>query len=280
MSSVIPITALNSNNIIITKLKFDKNKKPSAIFLNVQDKKGCSFIFESCTMTVAFAATYFGENNKDKLIPEDQRNYSIVFRPNGGNMDIPEESSKMMDFLDDLKNMAIDYGIENSNQNILKKKFDQSQREIMMETSFSYPFKERYQPDGSPYPKTISIKIPRNKDTFLPELLFVRDHLGKIDEITLSDWNDLKTMVPPGAKCRGMIQPILSFVNKQLCFTLRMKQLKVYTNDKITIPKTYAFSDTPFKAVQNEIDNTKINELVVESDEEHTSDIEVDVEEN
>jgi hypothetical protein len=286
-SAVIPIKSLDSKNIIITKLRFDKNKKPSAIYLNVDGKKGSSFIFETCVMTVAFAANYFGENNKEKIVPEEQRNYSIVFRPNGGNMDVPEDSARFMAFLEDLKNMSIDFGIENSNQNILKKKFDQSQREIMMETSYSYPFKPRSQPDGTFYPTTVSVKVPRNKDTMQPELLCVKNHLGKIENVEISTWEDLKIIAAAGTKCKAMIQPILSFVNKQLCFTLRIKQLQVFTYDKITIPTTYAFSDVPIGIIDNgkekESSNADEDEHVVTVDsEEHVveSDVEVDVDDN
>lgn len=279
-SAVIPIKTLDSKNVIITKLRFDKNKKPSAIFLNVDGKKGSTFIFETCIMTVAFAANYFGENNKEKIVPDEQRNYSIVFRPNGGNMDVPEDSARFMAFLEDLKNMSIDYGIENSNQNILKKKFDQSQREIMMETSYSYPFKPRQQPDGTFYPVTVSVKIPKNKDTLQPELLCVKNHLGKIETVEISSWEDMKNFAPAGAKCKAMIQPILSFVNKQLCFTLRVKQLQVYTYDKVTIPTTYAFSDVPSGIVEKSGDDNE-NDVTVDT-EDHVveSDVEVDVDDN
>ena len=202
-------------------------------------------------------------------------------------MDVPEDSARFMAFLEDLKNMSIDFGIENSNQNILKKKFDQSQREIMMETSYSYPFKPRSQPDGTFYPTTVSVKVPRNKDTMQPELLCVKNHLGKIENVEISTWEDLKIIAAAGTKCKAMIQPILSFVNKQLCFTLRIKQLQVFTYDKITIPTTYAFSDVPIGIIDNgkekESGNTDEDEHVVTVDsEEHVieSDVEVDVDDN
>lgn len=295
-SSVLSIENLSSKNIIITKLKFDKNKKPSAIFLNVDGKSGCSFIFESPIMTVAFAAGYFGEKDNDKVVPEDQRNYSITFRPNGGNMDIPEESARFIEFLEDLKNIAVDFGIENSNQNIFKKKYEQSHREIMIENSFEYPFKPKTAPDGSTYPITVGIKVPKFKDTNLPDILCVTEHNKKIQQFELSSWDDLKIIAKEGTKCRAMLQPILSFINKKMYFTIRLKQLKVYVHDKSTIPKTYAFSDTPMSSDKTENNNSSENtydmndtfngtnvhpdaDIVIETDDEHHTDpqdVEVD----
>lgn len=276
--SVITINNLNSKNIVITKLKCDnKSKKYSAIFLNSIGK--CSFMFETSIMNVAFEAGYFGEKDTEKNIPEEQRNYSISFRPNNGKPDSPEHSDRLMEFLEDLKNLAIDFGIENSNQPIFKKKYEQSHRDIMIDTSFEYPFKARLQADGTPYPLVINVKIPKNKETNLPDFLCVTDHNGKIQQIELTSWDVIKSIAHQGAKCRVMLQPILSFINKKMFFTLRLKQMKVYTYDKVTIPKTYAFSDVPVLSNQN-IDNNDLpiveNNFVNESDNERTSDVEVD----
>lgn len=278
--SVITINNLDSKNIVITKLRCDnKTKKYSAIFLNSVGK--CSFMFETSIMNVAFEAGYFGEKDTEKNIPEEQRNYAISFRPNNGKPDSPENADRLMEFLEDLKNMAIDFGIENSNQPIFKRKYEQTHRDIMIDSSFEYPFKPRNQADGTPYPLVVNVKIPKTKDTNLPDFLLVTDHNGKIEPVELISWDIVKSIAHSGARCRAMIQPVLSFINKKMFFTLRLKQLKVYTYDKVTIPKTYAFSDVP-ALTSNTTENTEVpnphtdNNFVAESDNERTSDVEVD----
>jgi hypothetical protein len=286
---IIKINNLTSKNVIITKLKFDKNKKPSAIFLNIDNKKSYSFGFETSIFTVTFSPSYFGEQNKEKHVPEDQRNYSMVLRPNGGMMENAEQTETTMKFLEELKNLSIDYGIENSNMNIFKRKFDPSQREMMVETSYNWPFKPRAQPDGTFYPVSVTVKIPKIKNTNIPDILFFTDKSKLPIEIT--SWEDLKERLPPGIKCILILKPILSFVNKQMCFTLRLLQIMVFTNDKITMPKEYAFSFN----ISNEMEKLQLNNtkedikdssknddfgVVINDSEDNDSDIEVDVDDN
>ena len=284
MSSVISISNLDSKKVIITKLKLNKaTKKYSAAFLNVEGKQGNLFAFETSYISVVFPPTYFGEQNKDTIVPEEQRNYSIVFRPNGGSMEVPEQTERFMEFLDDLKNMAIDFGIENSGT-VLKRKFEKTQRDLMKDTSFTCPVNQKVSPDGTMYPPNITIKVPKKQETNLPDISLFRDNSGTIEQVSLvSDehgdvWDKLKEVVSKGAKCKAIIRPMITFVNKAMNFTLRLVQLKVFTVDRVTIPKTYAFSDVPM-AIKDEAEGSSEevgvsgtdfggDTIVVESDDE------------
>jgi hypothetical protein len=248
MSSVISISNLDSKKIIITKLKLNKTtKKYSAAFLNIEGKQANLFAFETSYLSIDFPPNYYGEQNKDSIVPDEQRNYSIVFRPNGGSMEVSDQSERFMEFLDDLKNMAIDFGIDNSGT-VLKKKFDKSQREIMVETSFTSPVKQKAKADGTLYPPNVTVKIPKRKESNFPDISLFKDHAGTIEQIDLNvfdSWDKFKEIAAKGIKCKAIIRPMLSFINKSMNFTLRLVQLKVFTVDKLTIPRSYAFSDVP-----------------------------------
>ena len=277
MSSIIPIHSLDSKNIIITKLKFNKaTKKHSAAFLHVAGKQANLFAFETSYLSIDFPPNYYGEQNKDSIVPEEQRNYSIVFRPNGGSMEVPEQTERFMGFCEDLKNMAVDFGIENS-ASIFKTKFDKSQRDMMMDTSFNFPIKRKQKPDGELYPPNITVKLSKNKETSFPDCSLFIDHNGAIQQVELTSFDQFKELASKGTKCKAIVRVILSFVNKSLYFTMRLVQLKLFIVDKLSISKSYAFSDVPMTiknseessedniGIQNEFSGETI---IVESDEE------------
>jgi hypothetical protein len=280
MSSVISISNLDSKKIIITKLKLNKaTKKYSAAFLHVEGKQANVFAYETSYLSIDFPPNYYGEQNKDSIVPEEQRNYSIVLRPNGGSMEVPEQTESFMGFNEDLKNMAVDFAIENS-QTILKKKFEKSQRDIMIETSFTYPIKQKQKPDGEFYPPNIAVKIPKKKDSNLPDFSLFIDNNGKIEQVELTSWEQLKDLAAKNIKCKAIIRVMLSFVNKSMNFTFRLVQLKLFTVDKLSIPRSYAFSDVPMVKSEAERDENAsdaeldegvkfgIETIIVESDEE------------
>ena len=274
MSSIIPVSNLDSKKIIITKLKLNKaTKKYSAAFLHVEGKQANLFAYETSYLSIDFPPNYYGEQNKDLIVTEEQKNYSIVFRPNGGTMEVVEQTERFMEFNEDLKNMAIDFGIENS-ATILKKKFDKSNREIMVETSFTYPIKQKQKPDGEFYPPNITVKIPKKKDSYLPDISLFIDHNGTINQVELTSWEQFKELASKGTKCKAIIRVILSFVNKSMNFTFRLVQLKLFTVDKLTIPRSYAFSDVPMVVKNTEEDEIGVSNdfsgetIIVESDEE------------
>lgn len=293
MNPVISINDLNTNDIVITKLKFDKNKRPTAAFINVKNKPACVAAFESCTLNIAFEPNYFGENDEKKNIPEEQRNYTMVARPYTNEISSDSEGSDpnkelelMMSFLENLKDKAIDFGIENSKE-ILKKKFTPDQREIMADTSFSYPFKPKTKPDGTLYPVSISIKVPKNKDNN-PDVPVFRKLNNNIEEVKIYDWDTMKQICAPNTKFRAILKPIISIVNKNVYFTLRLVQMLIYAVEKAYIPKTYAFSDASkyniaqntTKMIETETEVISNDGMVVDSEEENNSEVEVNVEED
>jgi len=290
MSTILTVNNLKNrategNAIIISKLKFDKNKKPSAIFLNSKDNNTHVFAFETPYMTISFSANYYGENDADKFIPEDQRNYSFTFSVNGGSkLDNPEENEAFISFLEDLKNTAIEFGIENSSK-LCKRTYTPAQREAFFDSAFTCPIKQKAKDDGTLYPLSVLVKAPKNKDTHMPDFSFYSDNGGNIREVKLSSWDEVKQFAPKGSHCKAIIRPYLTF-QKNVQFTLRIVQMKVIVVEKMTIPKSYAFSDAPL-TIENQKSSSKTNdsnlksntdEMVNESDNEnHVDDVDVDV---
>jgi hypothetical protein len=278
MSSIITLSKLNSKNIIITKPKLNKiTKKYTAAALHVEGKQANLFAIETSYLSIDFAPNHYGEQNKDIIIPEEQKNWSLVVRPNGGSMEVPEQTEIFMGFMDDFKIMGVDYAIENSAL-LLKKKFDISQRDIVSETSFTFPVKQKQKPDGEFYPPNIAIKIPKKKESNLPDISLFLDHNGKIEQVELSSWEQFKELAARNVKCKAIIRPMISFINKSMNITFRLVQLKLFVVDKLSIPRSYAFSDSPMikvevsneveTEIENGIDTFGAETIIVESDEE------------
>ena len=69
---------------------------------------------ERSNLSINFDPKYYGEGDEKKNIPEEQRQYQIVVRAHGGSQEIPEDSEKMIKFLETIVDKALEFGIENS----------------------------------------------------------------------------------------------------------------------------------------------------------------------
>ncbi len=275
MSSVIKTSELkneiDNKKFVITNPKINPtNKRVTCALLHKNGEQANLFAFELPVVRIAFPPNYYGEKDKDTIIAEENKNYSFVVVAYEGSMEDPKNTDNMMYFIDELKNMVIDFGIDHSDK-ILKKKFTQAQRETMIDTSFSYPVKQKAKPDGTFYPSNITIKIPKNRETNLPDVSVYIDHLGKIEKAAIESWDQLKEIMNKNCVCKAIIRPVISVINKSINFTFRLVQIKVFKIDKVTIPKDYAFSDAPLPVTNTDASADDkpfgIDTVVIESDE-------------
>jgi hypothetical protein len=289
-SPVITIKDLNGQHIAITKLKFNKNKQATAGYINIKEKPAIAVHFETSILSINFDPKYYGEDDDKKVIPEENRQYQIVVRAHGGSYEVPEDTEIMIKFLNDLVDKTLEYGIENSKE-ITKKKYDISQKEFFKEAYFSSPVKQGTKPDGTLYRLQFNLKIAKDKETnTIPELILFKDSNVPIK---IESWSHFQSLCPKNTPCKAIVKPILSFVNNKMFITFRIVQLKLYTVERATMPKTYAFSDEPVQLTR-QIESLKIEEKSnsktdsqVDSqteefipDSEENSEIEVDVDED
>jgi len=284
MSSIINnVDLINEvENIIITDPKKDKETgQLRAAFLHKRNNQANTFAIETTPVKVAFSPTYYGENNKDSIVPEENRNYSFVTSPNGGTLEIVENTKNFMNSLKKIKTDVVDPYYVKHSLLVSKKKVDAHNKDVMIETSVTYSVKENKQkPDGTFYDPNITVKI--NKKNGLPDLSLFIEKNGVVNQVEVTSFTQLQELLPRGTICKMIIRLIISFVNKSMHVSFRLVQLKIYAVDKLTIPKTYAFSDTPMVKNESSIksDSSDTDEVpdknvfgigetvVVESDEE------------
>ena len=77
-SPVIEVKDLDGQYLAITKLKFNKNKQPTAGFINVQRKPAIAVYFETSTLSVNFDPKYYGEGDEKKIVPGNKDNIKLL----------------------------------------------------------------------------------------------------------------------------------------------------------------------------------------------------------
>ena len=103
-SPVIEVKDLDGQYLAITKIKFNKNKQPTAGFINIQRKPAIAVYFETSTLSVNFDPKYYGEGDEKKIVPEEQRQYQVVVRAHGGSLEVPENTEIMIKYLESIVN--------------------------------------------------------------------------------------------------------------------------------------------------------------------------------
>ena len=281
-SPVIEVKDLDGQYLAITKLKFNKNKQPTAGFINIQRKPAIAVYFETSTLSVNFDPKYYGEGDEKKIVPEEQRQYQIVVRAHGGILEVPENTDIMVKYLETIVDKALEFGIENSKE-ITKKKYDISQKEIFRDAFFNSPLKQGTKPDGTLYTLQFNLKIMKDQDNN-PDLVFYRGN--DLEPTKINSWPHFQSLCPKNTPCKAVVKPILSFVNGKIYVTFRLVILKVYSLEKLGKPTTFVFSDTPkqlttssAKSVEDTI-ISKSEETVVDSEDENNSEVEVNVEDD
>lgn len=282
-SPVIEVKDLNGQYLAITKLKFNKNKQPTAGFINIQRKPAIAVYFETSTLSIIFDPKYYGEGDEKKIVPDEQKQYSIVVKANGGSIEVPENTEIFIKYLESIVDKALEFGIENSKE-ITKKKYDISQKEIFRDAFFNSPLKQGTKPDGTLYTLQFNLKIMKDQDNN-PDLVFYK---GNDEEPTkINSWPHFQSLCLKNTPCKAVVKPIMSFVNGKIYVTFRLVILKVYSLEKLGKPTTFVFSDTPKQLTTSSLVTstgkmsiTKAEETVVDSEDENTSEVEVDVEDD
>jgi len=281
-SPVIEVKDLDGQYLAITKLKFNKNKQPTAGFINIQRKPAIAVYFETSTLSVNFDPKYYGEGDEKKIIPEEQRQYQIVVRAHGGILEVPENTDIMVKYIYAIVDKGLDFGIEYSKE-ITKKKYDISQKEIFRDAFFNSPLKQGTKPDGTLYTLQFNLKIMKDQDNN-PDLVFYRGN--DLEPTKINSWPHFQSLCPKNTPCKAVVKPILSFVNGKIYVTFRLVILKVYSLEKLGKPTTFVFSDTPKQLTTSSAKNvedtiiSKSEETVVDSEDENNSEVEVDVEDD
>jgi hypothetical protein len=263
MQSIITTKNLDINEIIITNAKVNKTTKQlTAAILNNKTKSG--LYIETPYLINPFGVTSY---DGGKQISEDLKTYSLSLKAHGGGQnDNIEDINVMFNFLKELDEKAIDYGVQNSLQ-IFKKKCS---REIIQDALYNRCVKPSVGSDGTVYPDKITIKILKNNQSSLPNVLIFKDSSIPLE---IDSWESLQNLIPKGVAIKAIIQPNIYFVNGKMGINFKAIQLKLPNFEKVGRPVTYAFSESIPSKIDNKVE-TLTNFNAMDSDNEE---VEVEV---
>jgi len=284
MQSVLTAKTLDIETTLITNPKLNKNKQLSAGIINSKTRS-------AVYIETPYLINPFGISSYDggKTITEEQRTYSISLKAAGGQNENLEEIQTLFNYLKELDEKAIDYGLIHSQQ-IFKKKYEESQRSILVDLLYNRCVKPSVGQDGTVYPDKITLKVMKNEQ-MKPDVLVFKDSPTPLE---IENWDHLQDIVPKGTAIKVIMQPRLYFVNGKMGINFRVLQIKLPNFEKVGRPITYAFSETPVETSGEQkastgstepvklptlTDSTKTTDSEEEDDEEE-DDSEVEVEEN
>jgi hypothetical protein len=288
MQSVLTAKSLDIETTLITNPKLNKSKQLSAGIINSKTRS-------AVYIETPYLINPFGISSYDggKTITEEQRTYSLSLKAAGGQNENLEEIQALFNYLKELDEKAIDYGLEHSQQ-IFKKKYEESQRSILVDLLYNRCVKPSVSTDGTVYPDKITLKVMKNEQ-MKPDVLVFKDSPTPLE---INSWDDLQNIVPKGTAIKAIMQPRLYFVNGKMGINFRVLQIKLPNFEKVGRPITYAFSEIPSETIvpteqvkalsltdsKKETDPTKTTdseeEVDDEEEEEDDEDSEVEVEEN
>jgi len=276
MQSVLTTKCLDIKTTVITNPKLNKNKQLSAGIIN--DLTRSAVYIETPYLINAFGITSY---DGGKVISEEQKTYSITLKAVGGQNENPEDVLKLFNYLKDLDEKAIDYGLLHSQQ-FFKKKYEQTQRSILVDLLYNRCVKPSIGSDGTVYPDKLTLKIMKN-DSMLPDVLVFKDSPNPLE---INSWETLQNLIGKGMPVKVIMQPRLYFVNNKMGINGRILQIKLPNFEKVGRPIKYAFSEEAVeskplqeKVTSTPVDNTVTNdsdEEVDDSDEEDNSEVEVE----
>lgn len=282
MQSVLTAKSLDIETTLITNPKLNKSKQLSAGIINSKTRS-------AVYIETPYLINPFGISSYDggKTISEDQRTYSLSLKAAGGQNENAEEIQALFNYLKALDEKAIDYGLLHSQQ-IFKKKYEESQRSILVDLLYNRCVKPSVSTDGTVYPDKITLKVMKNEQ-MLPDVLVFKDSPTPLE---ISSWDALQNAIPKGTAIKVIMQPRLYFVNGKMGINFRVLQVKLPNFEKVGRPVTYAFSETPSESTPTlteqvkalpPVDTTKTTDSEEEDDEEEEEeedDEEVEVDEN
>ena len=289
MQSVLTAKSLDIETTVITNPKLNKNKQLSAGIINSKTKS-------AVYIETPYLINPFGISSFDggKAISDDQRTYSLSLKASGGQNENLEEIQMLFNYLKELDEKAIDYGLMHSQQ-IFKKKYEESQRSILVDLLYNRCVKPSVGQDGTVYPDKITLKVMKDQQNLLkPDVLVFKDSPTPLE---IENWDELNKIVLKGTPIKAIMQPRLYFVNGKMGINFRVLQIKLPNFEKVGRPITYAFSETPVESTvpleqikalsltdpSKTTDPTKTTdseEEVDEEEEEEDEDSEVEVEES
>jgi hypothetical protein len=235
MQSVLTAKSLDIETTLITNPKLNKNKQLSAGIINSKTRS-------AVYIETPYLINPFGISSYDggKTITEEQRTYSLSLKAAGGQSENTEEIQALFNYLKALDEKAIDYGLLHSQQ-IFKKKYEESQRNILVDLLYNRCVKPSVSTDGTVYPDKITLKVMKNEQ-MKPDVLVFKDSPTPLE---INSWDDLQNVVPKGTAIKVIMQPRLYFVNGKMGINFRVLQIKLPNFEKVGRPITYAFSETP-----------------------------------
>ena len=274
---------LNIDEVIITYLKLDKaTKRLSAGIYDTKNK--CPLHLQTPWLITPFGPSYFDGGNKN--LAEETKAWGLDLKAQGVRDENVDDVVLFFKFLRELDEKVIDYCIVNS-QSIFKKKYDETQRQLVKDAFYGSGVKSSMAPDGTPYPDKFKGKLNRTQETLIPDLLLYKSNSnGDVDKLEINSYEELQALLPKGGGCRGIIQPKVYFVNSKAGTNFKICQLQLENKVKLGKLTTYAFSDAPVINKLNNLETVKIEEethtpeetrVPEESDDESEADSEVEV---
>lgn len=231
-SAVITSDEFDINNIIITPPKLNKYKKLASAIMNGPLKSG--LYIQTEFLTPPFGISFF-EANKES--PEEIKNYELLLKAYGGTHNNADKIVQQFDQFKSLDEKMIKFGIEYS-QTIFKKQYTESQRGIIEDALYNKCVKASVGKDGTVYPDQIKIKIMKDKDTGLPDVILYKGQ----EEITVSSWDEMQNYVPKGIPLRVIFQARIYFMpggKYGLSFVARQIELPIVK--KASRPTGFSF---------------------------------------
>jgi hypothetical protein len=232
--SVLSVNSLNIEDIAITNPKLNKDKRLTAGIINTSTNSG-AFI-QTPSLFNAFGVSSFGESES----------YSISLKAIGNQNENPDDISKLFNFLKNLDNIAVDYGIKHS-LTIFKKKYTEDQRSIMEDLLYNKCVKSSVGSDGTVYPDKITLKIMKKDVDNTPDLLVFKDDGTKNmkEPLEITGWEHLQSLIPKNTPIKAIIQPKIYFVNSKMGINFKVWQILLPNFERVGRPISYAFSDEP-----------------------------------
>lgn len=274
MQSVLTAKSLDIETTLITNPKLNKNKQLSAGIINSKTRS-------AVYIETPYLINPFGISSYDggKTITEEQRTYSISLKAQaGGQNENVEEIQTLFNYLKELDEKAIDYGLMHSQQ-IFKKKYEESQRSILVDLLYNRCVKPSVSQDGTVYPDKITLKVMKNEQ-MKPDVLVFKDSPTPLE---IENWDHLQNIVPKGTAIKVIMQPRLYFVNGKMGINFRVLQIKLPNFEKVGRPITYAFSESPCETSSEQKASTSSTEpvkLPALTDSTKTTDSEEEVEDD
>lgn len=232
--SVLSINSLNIDEIVITNPKINKDKRLTAGIINTITKS--AIYIQTPFLINPFGVSSFGESET----------YSISLKAIGSQSESQDDILKLFNFLKNLDNIAIDYGITNSTT-IFKKKYTEDQRSIMEDLLYNKCVKSSVGADGTVYPDKITLKIMKKDVDNTPDLLVFKDDGTKNmkEPLEITSWEHLQSVIPKNSPIKAIIQPKIYFVNSKMGINFKVWQILLPNFERVGRPVSYAFSDEP-----------------------------------